>query len=200
METNKVIKVEVADPTTLGLFGLAIVTLVASSQKLGITDGIGLLLPWAVLLGGFAQLIASMFDFKHNNLFGATAFSAYGLFWIGMAWGWLTSSGTFGPTLAGAVDPRQLGFVFAGYAFLSLVLTVSTIKMSKAMFLLMSLIVVLFVSLSLDMFCTAHFWHGVAAYTELAISLTSFYVLGAKYLSGFFGRQILPVGKPLCRQ
>lgn len=28
-----------ADPSALGLFGLAIVTLVACSQKLGITDG-----------------------------------------------------------------------------------------------------------------------------------------------------------------
>lgn len=198
METNKV-RVEVADPTTLGLFGLAIVTLVASSQKLGITDGTGLLIPWALFLGGFAQLIAAMFDFKHNNLFGATAFCAYGLFWIGMAWGWLTSAGIFGTTLAETVDPRQQGFVFAGYAFLSLVLTISTIKMSKAMLLLMSLIVLLFITLSLSVFCTAHLWHTAAACTELAISLVTFYVLAAKYLSGFFGRPILPVGKPLCR-
>ena len=61
METKQ-IKIEVADPTTLGLFGLAIVTLVASSQKLGITEGLGLVLPWALFLGGVAQLIAAMFD------------------------------------------------------------------------------------------------------------------------------------------
>lgn len=198
MESNKV-KVEVADPTTLGLFGLAIVTLVASSQKLGITEGIGYLVPWALFLGGFAQLIAAMFDFKHNNLFGATAFSAYGLFWIGMAWGWLTSAGVFGETLAQATDPHQLGFVFAGYAILSIALTASTVKMSKAMFVLMSLIVLLFVALALSSFCGSHLWHNVAAYVELAISLVTFYVLSAKYLSGFFGRHILPVGKPFCK-
>ena len=33
------IRLSIADPTPLGLFGLAMVTLVASSQKLGITDG-----------------------------------------------------------------------------------------------------------------------------------------------------------------
>lgn len=197
METQKV-KVEVADPTTLGLFGLAIVTLVASSQKLGITEGIGLLVPWAVFLGGIAQIIAAVFDFKHNNLFGATAFCAYGLFWIGMAWGWLTSAGVFGPTLVAATDPRQLGFIFAGYGFFSLVLAVSAIKMSKAMLLLMSLIVLLFVALALDVFCSCHIWHTVAAVDELAISLVTFYVLAAKYLGGFFGRPMLPVGKPLC--
>ncbi|MCD7962158.1 MAG: acetate uptake transporter [Rikenellaceae bacterium] len=197
METNKV-KVEVADPTTLGLFGLAIVTLVASSQKLGITEGAGLLVPWALFLGGFTQLIASMFDFKHNNLFGATAFGAYGMFWIGMAWGWMTNAGVFGENLAGSVDSNQLGFVFAGYGILSLVLTISTIKMNKAMFVLMSLIVLLFLFLSLSTFCTAHIWHYAAAYVELAISIVTFYVLAAKYLSGFFGRNMLPVGKPLC--
>lgn len=198
METNK-IKVEVADPTTLGLFGLAIVTLVASSQKLGITDGLSFVLPWAIFLGGIAQIIAAIFDFKHNNLFGSTAFCAYGLFWLGMAMSWLIKLGCFGETLAGTADVRQLGFIFVGYALLSVVLTVSTVKMSKAMFYLMSLIVLLFVGLAMDAFGFGHIWHNIAAYTELAISLLTFYVLAAKYLSGFFGKAMLPVGKPFCK-
>lgn len=196
METNKV-KVEVADPTTLGLFGLAIVTFVASSQKLGLTEGLSFVLPWAIFLGGFAQLIAAMFDFKHNNLFGATAFSAYGLFWLGMGMGWLIKLGCLGETLATSADGSQLGFIFTGYAILSLVLTVSTIKMSKAMFLLMSLITLLFVGLACDAFGCGHIWHSIAAYSEMSIALVAFYVLAAKYLSGFFGKTILPVGKPL---
>jgi len=195
METGKV-KVEVADPTTLGLFGLAIVTFVASSQKLGLTEGLSFVLPWAIFLGGLAQLIAAVFDFKHNNLFGATAFSAYGLFWLGMGMGWLIKLGCLGETLAAGADTAQLGFVFAGYAILSLVLTVSTVKMSKAMFALMTLIVVLFTALALDAFGCGHIWHTVAAYAEMAIALVTFYVLSAKYLSGFFGKNILPVGKP----
>lgn len=193
METKNV-KVEVADPTTLGLFGLAIVTLVASSQKLGLTEGLGLVLPWALFLGGFGQLIAAMFDFKHNNLFGSTAFSAYGLFWIGMGMSWLIKLGCLGETLASAADGRQLGFVFAGYFILSFILTISSLKMSKAMFLLMSLIVVLFLGLSLDAFGCGEVWHSVAAYSELAISLTTFYVLSSKYLNSYFGKNIVPVG------
>lgn len=198
METNK-IRVEVADPTTLGLFGLAIVTLVASSQKLGITDGLSFVLPWAIFLGGVAQLIAAVFDFKHNNLFGSTAFSAYGLFWLGMGMSWLIKLGCFGETLAGSVDTRQLGFVFAGYALLSVPLTISTIKMSKAMFVLMSLIVLLFIALAMDAFGCGHLWHTIAACTEFVISIVTFYVLTAKYLSGFFGKNILPVGRPFCK-
>ena len=198
METKNV-KIEVADPTTLGLFGLAIVTLVASSQKMELTSGLSLVLPWAIFLGGIAQLIASLFDFKHNNLFGATAFSAYGLFWIGMAMSWLIKLGCFGDTLAQAVDVKQLGFVFIGYMILTIVFTVSGLKMSKAMFVLLLLIVVLFLGLALDSFGCGHVWHDVAAYSELAISLLTFYVLAAKYLNSFFGKNIVPLGSPILK-
>ena len=193
------VKVEVADPTTLGLFGLAMVTLVASSQKLGLTDGLAFVLPWALFLGGIAQLIASMFDFKHNNLFGATAFSAYGLFWVGMGMSWLIKLGCFGETLANTADVRQLGVVFLGYMILTIVFVVSSLKMSKAMFCLLCLITLLFLALALDAFGCGHIWHAVAAYTELAISLLTFYVLAAKYLNDFFGKQILCVGKPFIK-
>src|SRR6218665_3823404 len=107
MENKTVnVKESVADPTTLGLFGLAIVTFVASSQKLGLTEGLSFVLPWAIFLGGFAQLIAAFFHFKHNNLFGATAFTAYGLFWLGMAMSWLIKLGCMGTTLAATIDTK----------------------------------------------------------------------------------------------
>jgi len=195
---SKQIKIEVADPTTLGLFGLAIVTLVASSQKLGITTGLGLVLPWALFLGGFAQLIAAMFDFKHNNLFGSTAFGAYGLFWIGMSMSWLIRMGCFGETLANSADPKQMGFVFLGYFILTVIFAISAIKMSKAMFFLLLLIIILFLGLALEAFGCGHLWHKIAAYSELAISLLTFYILAAKYLNSSFGREVLCVGKPFC--
>lgn len=195
METKHV-KIEVADPTTLGLFGLAIVTFVASSQKLGLTDGLAFVLPWALFLGGLAQVIAAIFDFKHNNLFGATAFSAYGLFWLGMGMSWLIKLGCFGEILASTVDAKQLGFVFIGYFILSVTLTISSLKMSKAMFFLMSLISILFLGLGLDAFVSGHFWHTVAACSEMAIALLAFYVLSAKYLNTYFSKELLKVGKP----
>lgn len=191
----KQIKMVVADPTTLGLFGLAMVTLVASSQKLGITDGLANLLPWALFLGGVAQLIASIFDFKHNNLFGATAFSAYGLFWIAMGMTWLIKLGCLGETLASTADVKQLGFIFLGYMVFTIVMAISGLKMSKAMFFLLCLIVLLFLGLAMDAFGFGAIWHSIAAYSEMAIAITTFYVLAAKYLNSYFGKELIPVGK-----
>lgn len=35
--------------------------------------------------GGFVQLLIGFYELFRNNLFGATAFSSYGAFWMG--WG-----------------------------------------------------------------------------------------------------------------
>ena len=131
-EKGTYIRIEVADPTPLGLLGLSIVTLVAASQKLGLTEGLSLLVPWAIFLGGFAQLMACVYDFKHNNLFGATAFGAYGLFWISVAASWLIKLGVFGEILKAGFDPRQLGVVFVGYFIFSVFLTIAALKTNKA--------------------------------------------------------------------
>ena len=193
---TKNVKIVVADPTTLGLFGLALVTLVASSQKLGLTSELSLVLPWAFFLGGVAQLIASVFEFKHNNLFGSTAFGAYGLFWIGMGMSWLIRMGCFGDTLSASADVKQLGFVFIGYLILTLIFTISAVKMVKAMFFLLTLIMVLFFGLAFEAFGGGKFWKYLAAGAELGISLLTFYVLAARYLNAIFKREFLCLGRP----
>ena len=103
MNNETKVKVVTADPSALGLFGLAIITLVASSQKLGLTSGVSLVLPWAIFLGATAQLMASINDFKHNNTFGATAFGAYAFFWYAVGFTWLIQNGVFGAELAAAL-------------------------------------------------------------------------------------------------
>ena len=100
------------DPTALGLFGLAMVTLVASSQKLGLTQGTSMVLPWAVFLGAMVQLVAGVYDFKKGNAFGGTAFIAYGFFWLAVGMSWLISMGALGDALKTAADSRQLGVAF----------------------------------------------------------------------------------------
>ena len=44
-------KISVANPTGLGLFGLAMVTFVAASQKLGITTGLSFVIVYAIFFG-----------------------------------------------------------------------------------------------------------------------------------------------------
>lgn len=194
---SKSVKIVVADPSAIGLFGLAMVTLVASTQKLGITNGLSFVIPWALFLGGIAQLYASIQDSKHNNVFGATAFGAYGLFWLGVGTSWLIQLGVFGKALASTVDPKQLGVAFVGYLIFSIFMTIGAMETHKVLFTIFVLIDVLFVGLALTTFGVApETTHQIAAIAELLIALLSFYGAAAAVLNPHFGKVVLPVGKP----
>ncbi len=188
-----------ADPSALGLFGLAMVTLVASSQKLGITIGLSYVLPWAIFLGAIAQIIAGILDYKKKNVFGATAFIGYGLFWLGMALSWLINMGALGEVLKNGVDPNQMAFAFVGYLILTLFLTIGALTTNKVLFFIFVAIDFLFVGLAVSTFIPTgnihSLFYNMAAVAELIIALLSFYGAGANVLNNHFQRDFLPVGK-----
>lgn len=186
-----------ADPSALGLLGLAIVTLVASSVKLGITDGTALVIPWAIFAGAFAQLFASINDAKKGNMFGSTAFGGYAFFWFGVAMSWLITGGVFGESMAAGADGRQLGFAFIGYLVFTTYMMIGSLTTSKVLFFIFALIELLFIGLALSSFGIApHFFHALAAWSELGIAILSFYASASHVLNTQFGRSVLPAGKP----
>ncbi|WP_226527771.1 acetate uptake transporter [Metabacillus niabensis] len=194
---NHQVKITTADPSALGLFGLAMVTLVASSQKLGLTEGLSFILPWAFFLGGLAQLFACVQDAKHNNIFGTTAFGAFGLFWFGVGMSWLIQLGAFGENLAANADPKQLGVAFIGYLIFSVYMTIGAMETHKVLFFIFVFIDFLFIGLSLSTFGIMHeATHMLAAVSELIIALLSFYGSAAVVLNTHFDQVVLPVGKP----
>ncbi|MDD2533934.1 MAG: acetate uptake transporter [Eubacteriales bacterium] len=195
MEERKII---IADPTALGLFGLAMVTLVASSSKLGWTSGTSLVIPWAIFLGAGAQLVASLADAKKNNAFGATAFGAYAFFWFAVGMSWMIQGGVFGSKLAESADGKQLAVAFVGYLIFTLYMTIASTSTTKVLFAIFVLIDFLFIGLALTGFGIApEFSHKLAGWSELGISLLSFYGSAGAILNHHFNRVIVPLGKPL---
>lgn len=197
MKEIQQVKLTTAEPSGIGLFGLAIVTLVASSQKLGWTDGLGFVLPWAIFLGGFMQLYASKLDAKLGSTFGATAFSAYGFFWLAVGTGWLIQAGVFGQTLAAQTDVHQLGIVYLGYLGFTIFMTIGALETNKVLFTIFFLINFLFIGLGFSSLgIMEHTMHNIAAIAELLVGILSLYGAGANVLNRHFGFEFLPLGKP----
>ena len=76
----------IADPAPLGLAAFATTTFLLSAANanwMGAASGAAFL-GYAFAYGGFIQLLAGMWEFRNRNVFGATAFSTYGGFWIGL--------------------------------------------------------------------------------------------------------------------
>jgi len=187
----------VSNPSAIGLFGLAMVTLVASSQKLGFTEGTSLIIPWAFFLGACAQLFAAINDSKLRNTFGATAFAGYSFFWFSVAGTWMIQNGVFGEAMAKNADIKQLGIAFIGYLIFTLYMTVASMSTNKMLFIIFVLIDLLFLGLSCSVLGFAkESMHMLAAVSELLIALVGFYGSAAVLLNEQYGKVILPLGKP----
>src|SRR5664279_3550895 len=72
----------VADPAPLGLAGFALTTFLLSGHNASWIPDLIWVGP-AVFYGGLAQFVAGMWEFRNRNVFGATAFTTYGGFWMG---------------------------------------------------------------------------------------------------------------------
>ena len=182
-------KKRLADPAALGVFGLAMATLVASSEKMGLTTGTGGLLPWVLFLGGIAQLLACLGEYKRDNIFAATAFGAFGLFWVSVGLVWYL------PTMGIAVDKHQLGFAFVGYLVFCIYMTYGAAALNKAFLAVFLLVDLLLVTL------VAYVFFGLPGYiagmAEIMVSAASFYTAAAVLFKGMAGFEVLPMGKPV---
>jgi len=77
----------IANPGALGLFSFASTTFILSLYNV---NARGVAVPnvvvgMACFCGGLAQLLAGMWEFPRGNVFGATAFTSYGAFWMSYA-------------------------------------------------------------------------------------------------------------------
>src|SRR5437764_15289231 len=73
----------VADPAPLGLAAFALTTFLLSGHNASFIPDV-IWLGAALFYGGLAQLLAGMWEFRNRNVFGATAFSTYGGFWLAL--------------------------------------------------------------------------------------------------------------------
>jgi len=85
----------IANPGPVGLFNFAATTFILSLYNVG-TRGVthpDAIIGMAVFGGGLSQFIAGMWEFPRGNVFGATAFTSYGAFWMSYALIFLPGTG-----------------------------------------------------------------------------------------------------------
>jgi succinate-acetate transporter protein len=117
---------------------------------------------------------------------------------VAMVWGF--SSGLFGEAAKAAAVGMKAQFAYAciGYFFFCVFITIAAFEANKVFGVIMVLILVLLATLALQLLdINPVFFGAIAGWSELIISLLGFYAAGALFLNSFFGRQVLPLGKPM---
>lgn len=80
-QDHTIIRDTTANPAPLGLLGFGLTTVLLNLHNAGFYPLDSMIMGMGVFVGGIAQVIAGIQEWKKGNTFGATAFSAYGLFW-----------------------------------------------------------------------------------------------------------------------
>src|SRR6185437_5952879 len=105
-----------ADPAPLGLAAFALTTFMISGHNATFIPDL-IWVGLALFYGGLVQLLAGMWEFRNRNVFGATAFSTYGGFWmsVGIFVVLAEVSKSFAAGLAGTNLPNALGWFFVAF-------------------------------------------------------------------------------------
>lgn len=145
----------IANPAPLGLSAFALTTFLLSlfnAEVLDITVH-NLIVGSALFYGGIVQVLAGMWEFRLGNVFGATAFSSYGAFWLSFAVIFIPNSGIL-EAYKGKTDQLEnaLGLYLLAWTIFTLMLLSATLKKSVAMVALFATLELTFIFLTIGKF------------------------------------------------
>src|SRR3990172_3487983 len=184
----------VADPAPLGLAAFALTTFLLSVNNAGWTDGGAAWLGFAFAYGGLAQLLAGMWEFRNRNVFGATAFSTYGAFWIGLGLYVLLAEGA-SPNAA-----NDLAFILLAFAIFNTYMLLWSTRVTVAVFLVFLALEATEIVLSVGFFTDTESIVKAGGIVGVVTAAIAWYASAAGVLNGMAGRHVLPVGAPMWKE
>lgn len=185
----------IADPAPLGLAAFALTTFLLSAANAGwMTHATGnSWLGYAFAYGGLAQLLAGMWEFKNRNVFGATAFSSYGGFWIGLGL-WVELVAPKAPSPAAA--NHDIAWILLAFAIFNTYMLINSMAVNAAVFGVFLTLEATEVLLFAGLFAGNANVVKAGGYVGVLTALVAWYTSSAGVMNGLRGRVVFPVGKP----
>ena len=180
-----------ASPDVLGLWAFAAGTFLGNLPDTGLVEGGGLSIVTAVLVAGLLQLLAGLAEYRTRNLFGATAFTAFGVFWIEQ--GVVTWLGYRG--LLPATGPTATGWYLVTWTVFAVVLTVATLTLSRAVTVTVALSAVGLAAKAAGVLADPTACTRIGAWVLVACAVAALYTATAQFWNASLGRTVLPLGE-----
>ncbi|WP_413285071.1 acetate uptake transporter [Vibrio sp. MA40-2] len=183
---------KLANPAPLGLMGFGMTTILLNIHNAGFFPIDSMILAMGIFYGGLGQVIVGIMCFKRGDTFGTTAFTSYGLFWL---------------TLVGLIVMPEMGLTASPEGFMGWYLTlwaiftgfmfVGSLCYPTAKQVVFGSLTILFALLALRDFTGSHFIGTIAGFEGIFVGASAIYFAMAQVLNAEFGREVMPVGKPL---
>lgn len=184
----------VANPSPLGLFGVAIVTWLSGLMKIhGTTTRSEFLSATGIFIGGIAQVIAGGVCFLRNNTHSATTFSLYGLHWISTGWRLLRNEGAaLRSSIAGGISHDGVMY-YSLLAFTTFILFIPTLLMNYVLASTLLLVTVLYIFDAVSEYTGSRTPEIIAGYLSCAAATGAFYLVTADLVNESWRKVILPI-------
>ncbi|HEC94369.1 MAG TPA: hypothetical protein ENI45_00200 [Thermoplasmatales archaeon] len=185
-----------ANPAPLGLMGFGMTTVLLNIHNAGVFTLGSMILAMGIFYGGLAQIIAGILEYRKGNTFGVTAFCSYGLFWLS-----LVALIMIPKVVPGVTDPSSVAMT--SYLFMwglfTFIMFISTLKHNKALQFVFLSLTILFWLLALGDFTGNTLITRIAGYEGIICGLSAIYLAMAQVINETYGKEVIPVGKPLIK-
>jgi succinate-acetate transporter protein len=193
-----------ADPAPLGLAAFALTTFMLSGHNASFIPDV-LWVGLALFYGGVVQLLAGMWEFRNRNVFGSTAFSTYGGFWLalGIFVTFAVLSKNFDAAItANKTDlPNALAWFLLAFAIFNFYMLLWSTRVNVAVFGVFLTLQITEVLLAIGFFLEAHGhanngWVHAGGWVGIVTAAVAWYTSAAGVVNGMSPRPVLPVGTP----
>jgi len=181
-----------ADPGPLGLAAFAATTLMLSMFNSGLM-GEGaepIVFGMALAVGGLAQLLAGMWEFRTGNTFGAVAFTMYGTFWLSF---WALEQFYADKITNETQLEHALGLYLITWGIFTAYMWVASLRVSVAVNVVFALLAATFLLLGIGHAQENESITQIGGYVGIATAIAAFYASFAAVTNETFGRTVLPV-------
>ena len=186
--------VKIADPAALGLAGFALTTFMLSMVNSGWIDKAvePAVFAMALTMGGLAQLLAGMWEFRSGNTFGATAFSGFGAFWLSF-WAFVQF---YAADIPKAQAGHAVGLYLLTWAGFTAFMTIASFGVSRAVNVVFLLLLPTFILLGIGNYGGHPDIIKAGGVVGILTAVAAVYAAAASVTNATFGRVVLPT-KPL---
>jgi succinate-acetate transporter protein len=195
--------VPAADPAPLGLAAFALTTFILSGHNATFIPDL-IWVGLALFYGGLVQLLAGMWEFRNRNVFGATAFSTYGGFWMSL--GIFVTLIVVSKSFAGAITknpadiPNAVAWFLLAFAIFNTYMLFWSTRVNAAVFAVFLTLEITEVILAIGNFREAHghsaYVTHVGGWVGIVTAAAAWYASAAGVVNGMAARPVLPVGRP----
>lgn len=176
-----------ANPAPLGLLSFGMTTVLLNLHNVGIIPMTIVIIAMGFAIGGLAQIIVGILEFKQGNTFGGTAFTAYGFFW----WS-LVIILTMAP--AGlAADLTSMGFYLLLWGLFTFFMYIGTLKHNRTTQIVFGSLTILFLLLSIGDFTHVELIKQIAGVVGIFCGLAACYSAVGQLINAEFGKKIFPL-------